>query len=169
MNFIIHRLIIASIFLLGLLCFTIYSINQEFFLATIILTLSMIFINLYGLITQSLHPKSFVYLLSLSTFFISISVFGSYGIEQKPIGYETFYHFHLEGVAISLLLFLLASSMLIWDYKPTNNIKNIIKPVTKKTLNTAKIKKSKNSIKSDDWEEASVEDLQSGQYQIYKS
>ena len=34
---------------------------------------------------------------------------------------------------------------------------------------TSKIKRSKNTIKSNDWEEASIEDLQSGQYQIYKS
>ena len=159
----------TCVFLSGLICFSQCSINQDFFLAIIILILSMLFINLYGLITQSLYKKSFIYLFSATLFFIAISVFGNYGIEQKPIGYETFYSFHLEGVAASLFLFLISSSILFVGTNQNNEIKNTINPI--KTLPTSlpKIKKSKNIIKSNDWEEASAEDVHSGQYQVYKS
>ena len=162
MTFIIHWTIMASVFFVGLICFTCYSFYQDFFLATIILTLSMLFINLYGFLTRALPQRALFYLFSLLFLLVAISVFGNYGIEQRPVGYQTLYFFHVDGVAISLMLFLLSSLLLVLGINQNINI--VIQPRRQKTIKAPELKQGP-IIKSDNWEEASIEDVQSGKYQ----
>ena len=163
-NIIIHQIIMSVIFLTGIIVFSIQSFNQNFTLSLIVLTITGIIVNLYGVFTKSLSQRSIVYILSSIIVLISISVFGNYGIEQKAVGYETLYDFSLNGIAISLVLFFLASSILILGiYKP------IIKAKLQKIAITPLVVKKqelKPIIESEDWEEANIEDLKSGEYQI---
>ena len=168
MNLIIHRVIMSFVFIAGIICFSCYSFSQDFFLGVIILSLSLLFINIYGVITQTIPSKSIFYIFSTSMVFVAISVFGNYGVEQKPIGYQTLYHFNLEGVAASLMLFLLASLILIIGNNQNKTTQKQVQLALKKTVTTKPKKKVKNIIESDDWQEASIEDIQSGQYQIHK-
>ena len=156
----------SVVFLTGIVVFSIQSFNQNFTLSLIVLTITGIIVNLYGVLTKSLSQRNIVYILSLIIVLISISVFGNYGVEQKAVGYETLYDFSLNGIAIFIGLFFLASSILILGtYRPVVKPKIqqvVIKPppAPKKQLPAKPI------IESDDWEEANIEDLKSGKYQI---
>jgi hypothetical protein len=165
MNLIINRIIMSLVFLLGIVCFSFYSIKQDFFIGIIFLSLALIFVNIYGVIAQALQPRSIFNIYSVSIVFIAISVFGNYGVEQKPIGYQTVYLFNLQGVAISLILFLLSSVTFILGKNQNKSTQIQVSPV-KKSMTTMK-PKNQNIIESDDWQEASIEDIQSGHYHIY--
>ena len=108
-----HRIIMGFVFIVGTVFFSYYSFGQKFLEGTIMLTTSMLFINLYGFATRSLPSKFVFHLLSISTVFVAIAVLGNYGVEQKPVGYNTLYQLNLEGITASLILFLLASLLLI--------------------------------------------------------
>ena len=168
MNLIIHRIIMGFVFIAGIVCFACYSFSQDFFMGAIILSLSLLFVNIYGLAVRSISSKAIFYLFSTSMVLVAISVFGNYGIEQKPIGYQTLYHFNLEGVAASLMLLLSSSLLLIVGKNQNQNTQTQIQPALKRTLKVKPKKTIKNIIESDDWQEASTEDIQSGQYQIHK-
>ena len=134
----IHRIVMWFVFMVGIICFSYYSFSQEFFLGTIILTISMLFINLYGFATCSL-PSNFVFqLFSISIIFVAIAVMGNYGVEQKPIGYKTLYQFNLEGVAISLILFLISSLLLIIGKNQNKKAHPGPSQITKKLVNFSK-------------------------------
>ncbi len=156
------------VFIAGIVCFACYSFSQDFFMGAIILSLSLLFINIYGFVARSISSKAIFYLFSSSMVLVAISVFGNYGIEQKPIGYQTLYHFNLEGVAFSMMLLLLSSLLLIVGKNQNQNTQTQIQPALKRTLKVKPKKTIKNIIESDDWQEASTEDIQSGQYQIHK-
>ena len=162
-----HRIIIGFVFIVGTIFFSCYSFSQDFLVGTIILTISMLFINLYGFATCSL-PSNFVFhLLSISIVFVAVAVLGNYGVEQKPVGYNTLYQFNLEGITASLILFLLASLLLIMGKsQKISHPRN--QTAVKKPVIISKPQSPKNIIKSNDWQEATVEDIRSGQYQIYK-
>ena len=168
MNLIIHRIIMGFVFIAGIICFACYSFSQDFLMGTIILSLSLLFVNIYGLAARSISSKAIFYLFSISMVLVAISVFGNYGVEQKPIGYQTLYHFNLEGVAASLMLLLSSSLLLIVGKNQNQNTQTQIQPALKRTLKVKPKKTIKNIIESDDWQEASTEDIQSGQYQIHK-
>ena len=165
MNLIINRIIMSLVFLLGIICFSFYSIKQDFFIGIIFLSLALIFVNIYGVIAQALQPRSIFNIYSVSIVFIAISVFGNYGVQQKPLGYQTVYLFNLQGVAISLILFLLSSVTFILGKNKNKSTQIQVSPV-KKSMTTMK-PKNQNIIESDDWQEASIEDIQSGHYHIY--
>ena len=167
MNLMMHRIIMGLVFIVGTICFSCYSFGQEFFVGTIILTISMIFINLYGVATRSLSFNAIFQLFSISTVFVAVAVLGNYGVEQKPIGYNTLYQFNLEGITASLILFLLASLLLIIGTNQ-KDVQTRAQTFVKKPAIRSKPQRPKNTIKSDDWQEATVEDIRSGQYQIYK-
>ena len=163
----IHRIIIGLVFIAGTVCFSCYSFSQDFFVGIIILTISMIFINLYGFVTHSLSSNAVFHLFSISTAFVAIAVLGNYGVEQKPIGYNTLYQFNLEGITASLILFLLASLLLVVGANQ-KTVQARAQTAVKRPAVQPKPLRPKNIIKSDDWQKATAEDLQSGQYQIYK-
>ncbi len=162
-----HRIIMGFVFIVGTVFFSYYSFGQKFLEGTIMLTTSMLFINLYGFATRSLPSKFVFHLLSISTVFVAIAVLGNYGVEQKPVGYNTLYQLNLEGITASLILFLLASLLLIIG---TSQKKSPAKTqvVVEKPAIISKPQSPKKIIKSDDWQEATLEDIRSGQYQVYK-
>ena len=173
MNQIIHKIIMMCVFLTGFICFICYSFNQDFFLSTAIFSLSILIINLHALLTNTLSHKNIFNLFSLFMFFIAMSVFGNYGVEQKPIGYQTLYSFNLEGIAVSIVFFLFSSLLFMMGTKQNINNQVLAKPTISKTItkpisqkNKKKSSKNNKVIQSNDWEEASLEDLESGKYQV---
>ena len=171
-TYFIHWIIMSLFSLTGVILFSIKSFNQEFLWALVLLMLSLLFVNIYGIITRSLSNKALIYLLSISLLFIAVSVFGNYGFEQIAIGHETLYDFSLKGIAIAILLFFISSFLFVVG---TNNNLTITQTrcaqeERKRTINVPQLipKQATNEtvIDSDDWEEASAEDIESGQYVI---
>ena len=159
--FIIHWICMLSILGTGISFFISNAIQQDFFIALISLTIPIIFVNIYGIITKALSTKGLGYILSLSMFLISISILGIYGFEPKAIGHETLYDFDLKGIASGIVLILF--SLVIF----TVSLNREEKPVTIPKLVKINLipKNTKDLIvDSEDWEEATELDFQSGEY-----
>ena len=155
------------LFLIGITLFTISSFNKEFILGLVLLLSFFIGVNLYGIITRSLTTKTLVYLIGIALLFVAGSVFGNYGVEQKAIGYSTLYDFSLYGVAISILLIFMSSFFFVLGLNSKPQITNVLSqvPPTPQPIRLeAQSKKPQKVIESGDWEEASIEDIESGEY-----
>ena len=163
-NFIIHLLILTTALITGVVFFSIHSFNREFVLAMISIVTAVLFVNIYGTLAKILTAKILGYILSISMALIAVAVFGIYGFEQTAIGFQTLYNIHLEGVAIGLGLILFSSIMFVFS---VNRKKTpIVMPkAVKINFNQMPAAKEKEIvIDSSDWEEASADDLKSGQY-----
>jgi len=163
-NFIIHLLIMTTALITGLVFFSIHSFNREFVLAMISIVSAILFINIYGTLTKILTAKILGYIISVSIMLIAVAVFGLYGFEQTAIGFQTLYNIHLEGIAIGLGLILFSSIMFVFSLNREKT--PIVMPKTVK-INFNQIPAAKEKevvIDSNDWEEASSDDLNSGQY-----
>ena len=156
------------LFVTGVTLFTINSFNREFLAGLIFLMTFCVGVNLYGLITRSLTTKMLSYMIGVALLFIAGSVFGNYGVEQKAVGYNTLYDFSLFGVATSIVLIFTSSFFFILGTNLTTRVIERIPAATHApsltVLESTEIKLPQNNIESDDWEEASVEDIESGEY-----
>ena len=162
-TFIMHWILMLSVLGTGVGFFISSAIQQEFLLGVIFLTLPIIFINIYGIATRTLSTKSLGYILSLSIFLISISVLGIYGFEPKAIGHETLYNFDLKGIASGVVLILFSSAIF------TVSLNREEKPVTipkMVKINLIPEKAKDVVVDSNDWEEATDSDFQSGEYVV---
>lgn len=172
MNFIINTAIMIGLFLIGIILFTIKSFNHEFVFGLALLLTSFVIVNCYGLFTKSLPTKMLSYMVGVALLFVSTSVLITYGFEQKAIGHETLYDFSLVGVAASMLLFFLASFFFLIGMNSSLVILNqpqptIIEAATPKiAAKQSKTPALSNILDSEDWEEASSEDIESGEYII---
>ena len=156
------------LFVTGVTLFTINSFNREFLAGLIFLMTFFVGVNLYGLITRSLTTKMLSYMIGVALLFIAGSVFGNYGVEQKAVGYNTLYDFSLFGIAASIVLIFTSSFFFILGTNLTTSVIERIPAATQApsltVLESTEIKLPQNNIESDDWEEASVEDIESGEY-----
>jgi len=156
------------LFVTGIILFTINSFNREFILGIIFLMTFFVGVNLYGLITRSLTTKMLSYMIGTALLFVAGSVFGNYGVEQKAIGYSTLYDFSLYGIAISILLIFISSFFFVLGINSKIRLVNEIPPsIPAPSLIALEPKATKshhNVVESDDWEEASIEDIESGEY-----
>ena len=99
----------------------------------------------------------------LSFVFVSIAVFGNYGIEQKAIEYETLYQFSLDGILIGFLMLFLSSIFFVIGKAQEPYKQNNIHQMDK--LKPSQATAPKLLIQSDKWQEATQEDLESGEFQ----
>ena len=167
MNFIINCIVMISLFVVGVVLFTINSFDREFIMGLTLLMTFFVGVNLYGLITRSLTTKMLSYMMAVAFLFVAASVFGNYAVEQKAIGYTTMYDFSLYGVAISVLLIFISSFFFVLA---VNTKISFISQAPKITTSEPKVilgpqkTSPPNIIESEDWEEASLEDIESGEY-----
>ena len=103
--------------------------------------------------------KHFLYLLCFSGIWVSLTWLFIKGIEEVPLPRGAFL-FKAEGVVPSILLFMLFTIPLI-VYHFGFEIQTPLQKPSRKPIATKK-KDSANS----DWEEASIEDLESGEFEI---
>tara|TARA_B110000438_G_scaffold300297_1_gene352386 strand:+ start:37 stop:504 length:468 start_codon:yes stop_codon:yes gene_type:complete len=97
--------------------------------------------------------NSFLYIISTSGIIISFSFFFIQGVEELPFP-EGALMFHSDGIAKALFVFLVCTI-------PALLLKgNISKAAIKE-----RVISDKENIKKENWEEATVEDLQSGNYE----
>ena len=163
-NFIIHLLVMLGSLITGLVFFSVHSLNREFVLAMISILTSVLFVNIYGTLVKILTAKVLGYIISISIALIAISVFGIYGFEQTAVGFQTLYNIHLEGIAIGIGLILLSSILFVFSLNREKT--PIVMPRALK-INFKQLPRAKEKeviVDSSDWEEASADDLKSGQY-----
>jgi len=112
-----------------------------------------------SIIFQNYLFKHFLYLLCFSGIWVSLTWLFIKGIEEVPLPRGAFL-FKVEGVVPSIILFMLFTIPLIVYHfgfeKPPSHQKRTTKPPT--------IKKKVEKINN--WEEASIEDIQSGKFEI---
>lgn len=111
-----------------------------------------LYLNIYS-------PNSFIKILSSSGVLVALSMFFLNGVEEVPFP-EGAVVFHAEGIAQALFLLFLCIVPTVLKLVPKNTI--IMKsPVD----NKYKSSEVKGNNQSDDWEEATIEDLESGNFE----
>ena len=111
-----------------------------------------LYLNIYS-------PNSFIKILSGSGVLVALSMFFLNGVEEVPFP-EGAVVFHTEGIAQALFLLFLCIVPAVLKLVPENTI--IMKsPVD----NKSKSSEAKGNNQSDDWEEATIEDLESGNFE----
>ena len=107
--------------------------------------------------------QHFLYSLCSIGIIISISLFFLYGIEEVPFPQGAIL-FKLEGIAPSLLLFFIFTvPLILYHHVAPSNLSELIKP--KASHPTTMPKENKETINDENWEEATIEDLESGLYE----
>jgi len=112
-----------------------------------------------SVVFQNYFFKHFLYLLCFSGIWVSLTWLFIKGIEEVPLPRGAFL-FKVEGVVPSIILFMLFTIPLIVYHFGFERQAAPQKPI-KKTPNT-----KKKSEKNNDWEEASIEDIESGNFEI---
>lgn len=111
-----------------------------------------LYLNIYS-------PNSFIKILSGSGVLVALSMFFLNGVEEVPFP-EGAVVFHAEGIAQALFLLFLCIVPTVLKLVPENTV--IMKsPVD----NKSKSSEAKGNNQSDDWEEATIEDLESGNFE----
>ena len=140
-------------------------------LAQTTLTLSVIWLLfiLYGWLIVAISTKqycfkSFLYVFCSSGIIVSISLFFIYGIEQIPLPVGAIL-FRLEGILPALLLFIIFSvPMIVYNSESadisTALTNNMLNPITE-----PKTAPHQSLEASEEWEEATIDDLESGSYE----
>jgi len=132
---------------------TSFSISVIWMMILIYLWLSTsLYFNIY-------NSNSFIKILSGSGIFVALSMFFLNGVEEVPFP-EGAVVFHAEGIAQALFLLFLCSIPIILKLIPENTI--ILNNSIDTKSNSRDIK-GKNQ--SGDWEEATIEDLESGEFE----
>ena len=152
---------IPSVFLvLGYLVYFILLFKTSFaisviwmmFLVYIWLSTSL-YLNIY-------NSNSFIKILSFSGILVALSMLFLNGIEEVPFP-EGAVIFHADGIAQALFLLFLCSIPIVLRLIPENAV------ILKSSIDTKASSNSSNTKEenqSDDWEEATIEDLESGNF-----
>lgn len=152
---------IPSVFLvLGYLVYFILLFKTSFaisviwmmFLVYIWLSTSL-YLNIY-------NSNSFIKILSSSGILVALSMLFLNGIEEVPFP-EGAVIFHADGIAQALFLLFLCSIPIVLRLIPENTV------ILKSSIDTkasSNLSNTKEENQSDDWEEATIEDLESGNF-----
>ena len=128
------------------------SVIWMMFLVYIWLSTSL-YLNIY-------NSNSFIKILSSSGILVALSMLFLNGIEEVPFP-EGAVVFHADGIAQALFLLFLCSIPIILRLIPENTVIFKSSIDTKASSNPSNTKQEN---QSDDWEEATIEDLESGNF-----
>ena len=149
------------LFALGIIFYTPIAIDANLPLGIIWL----IFILYTWLITAFLikqyNSLSFLYAVCICGLIIAVSLFFIKGLEELPFPQGAIL-FHIDGIALSLLVFFIFSVPLIL-YSNTSALQKLF--VLSSQEQTQSKQESKPIYDTEQWEEASIEDLESDQYE----
>ena len=120
---------------------------------------------LTSIILEQYCFKSTLYVFCWSGIAVAISLFFIYGVEQVPLPVGAVL-FNEEGILLTLLLLFVFSVPLLVYNSQNIRVTAFVKNTTNKPLKPTKTDLSQEtSIVSEEWEEASLEDLESGSYE----
>ena len=151
----------SLILFIGLILFFSSLVDNNLNLALVSLTSALIFWVIYGLLLDVFDVRIFAWVISLSGFLLALSVFFVFGVEEipHPIGAIVF---HTGGIAGSLGIgFFSLFPLLIIHQLNSKNIST--KP--RVLMNEDGFPAIPN-LESDDWELATEEERQSGEFEM---
>jgi hypothetical protein len=149
------------ILVIGIILFFSSLLNNNLNLALVSLTSTLIFWVVYGLILDTFDVRIFAWVISTAGFLLAISIFFLYGVEEvpHPIGAIVF---HAGGIAGALGIGLFSLFPLLIMHQ-LNSDKTAPKSApTAKENDTPPIP----DLESDDWEFATEEESQSGEFEV---
>jgi len=149
------------ILIIGLILFFSSLVDNNLNLALVSLTSAIIIWVIYGLLLDVFDVRIFAWVISLSGFLLALSVFFVFGVEEMPhpIGAIVF---HTGGIAGSLGIgFFSLFPLLIIHQLNSQNIST--KPGV--LMNEDGFPAIPN-LESDDWELATEEERQSGEFEV---
>jgi len=148
-------LVLGYLVYLILLFKTSFSISVIWIMLLVYLWLSTsLYLNIY-------NSNSFIKILSSSGILVALSMFFVNGVEEVPFP-EGAIVFHPDGIAQALFLLFLCSIPIVLRVIPENTA--ILKSSTETTSNS-NLSNIKQENQSEDWEEATIEDLESGDFE----
>ena len=160
MNQNLKKIASGLILVIGLILFFSSLINNNLNLALVSLTSTLIFWVIYGLLLDTFDVRIFSWVISTAGFLLAISIFFLYGVEEvpHPIGAIIF---HMGGIAsaLGIGLFSLFPLLIMHQLSPDKTI--LTTPVINKNDTPPEP-----DLKSDDWEFATEEELQSGEFEV---
>ena len=145
---------------IGVFAFIISISNNNLNFALIYLTAALILWVLYGLLLDAFDVRIFAWIISVSGFLVAISVFFMFGIEEVPYPVGAIV-FHSVGLAGALGIgFLALLPILFLHQTGAEKLPQITRtePVTSR-------EDMEPEIESNEWEMASDDDLQSGEFE----
>jgi hypothetical protein len=157
----LKNILSALILIVGFFAFAILSTNNNFNLALIYLTSTLILWLSYVLLMDLFDMRIFAIIITAAGFFVAISVFFMFGIEEVPFPAGAII-FHPEGIACALSISFFSLFPIIFLYH--GGFQMPIKIKTPK-INLSK-EKPNITINDDDWEIATEDDLQSGDFEF---
>ena len=116
------------------------------------LVLTLFIFVIFSLILDVFNINEFTLILSVCGIIISITTFFYYGVEEVAYPYGAIV-FHFEGVLKSLIMLFVSSLPILFSYKGKNNNHNDNDNVLV-------------HYNDSEWEVATSEDLDSGQYNL---
>ena len=151
----------SLILVIGVFAFIVSISNNNLNFALIYLTAALILWVLYGLLLDAFDVRIFAWIISVSGFLVAISVFFMFGIEEVPypVGAIVFHSGGLAG-ALGIGFFALFPILILHQTGAEKLPKRTrTEPVIlKKDIET--------EIESNEWEMASDDDLQSGEFEV---
>ena len=161
MNLDLKKIAGGLILIIGLILFFSSLVDNNLNLALVSLTSALILWVIYGLLLDVFDVRIFAWVISLSGFLLALSVFFVFGVEEMPhpIGAIVF---HTGGIAGSLGIgFFSLFPLLIIHQLNSQNIST--KP--RVLMNEDGFPAIPN-LESDDWELATEEERQSGEFEV---
>ena len=147
------------------LCVYFIMLTQTTLTLSIIWLLFVLYAWLLVLIlTNQYCFKSFLYVFCFSGIIVSLSLFFSYGVEQIPLPVGAIL-FKEEGILPSLLLFFVFSIPLLVYNRNDLYWNKEVQPLIKNKKKTDRGNATDHMIVSEEWEEATINDLESGSYE----
>ena len=160
MNLDMKKIAGGLILIIGLILFFSSLIDNNLNLALVSLTSALILWVIYGLLLNVFDVRIFSWVISLSGFLLALSVFFVFGIEEMPLPIGAIV-FHTGGIAGSLGIGLFSLFPLLIMYQMTSETL----PKPEFVPNKDEIP-SKPKLESDDWEFATEDELQSGEFEV---
>ena len=156
MNMDLKKIAGGLILVIGVLAFILSIYNNNLNFALIYLTATLIFWVLYGLLLDAFDVRIFAGIISASGFLVAFSVFFMFGIEEVPYPMGAII-FHSGGFAgaLGIGLFSLFPILILYQMNATKTMGK-----------TEVLKEPKSEIFSEEWEMASDDDLQSGEFEM---
>ena len=149
------------IFVIGVFAFIVSIFNNNLNFALIYLTATLILWVLYSLLLDAFDIRIFSWIISASGFLVAVSVFFMFGIEEVPypVGAIVFHSGGLAG-ALGIGFFALFPILILHQIGAEKL------PQTTKTEPAISIEDMEPDIENNEWERASDDDLQSGEFEV---
>ena len=161
MNQNLKKIASGLVLIIGLILFFSSLLNNQLNLSLVYLTSTLIIWVLYGLILDDFDVRIFAWVISATGFLLAISIFFLYGVEEvpHPVGAIVF---HAGGIAGALGMGLFSLFPLLIIHQLSS--KRTASPVTHKLHENETAPNPE--LDSDEWEFATEDELQSGEFEV---